>query len=48
MQERLQQIRMEKHFDIDALLRDKSKWTEFMNEIFHYTLRMAPEVDEAD
>lgn len=48
MQERLQQIRMEKHFDIDALLHDKRKWTEFMNEIFHYTLRIAPEVDEAD
>ena len=44
MEERLKLIRMERHFDIDDLLHDKNKWTDFMNEIFHYTLRIAPDV----
>ena len=36
-------VRMERHFDIDALLYDDEAWTEFVNEIFHHALRIAPE-----
>ena len=34
---------MERYFDIDAVLYDDAAWTEFVNEIFHHALRIAPE-----
>lgn len=43
MQARLAEMRMERHFDIDALLYDDAAWREFVNEIFHHALRIAPE-----
>ena len=43
MQERLREMRMEQHFDIDSLLYDDSAWREFTNEIFHHALRIAPD-----
>ena len=43
MRERLREMRMEAVFDIDQLLDDAKVWTDFMNEIFHHGLRMAPE-----
>ena len=43
MQARLVEMRMERHFDIDAVLYDDAAWTEFVNEIFHHALRIAPE-----
>ena len=43
MRERLGEMRMERHFEIDEL-RDPGAWEEFMNEIFHHSLRIAPEI----
>ena len=43
MRERLREMRMESYFDIDEL-RDPGTWEEFMNEIFHHSLRIAPEI----
>ena len=43
MQARLAEMRMERYFDIDAVLYDDETWTEFVNEIFHHALRIAPE-----
>ncbi len=43
MRTRLQQMRMERSFDIDRLLEDDGEWTGLMNEIFHHGLRIAPE-----
>ncbi len=48
LKKRLTQIKMERYFDIDDLLHEKNKWADFMNEIFHYTLRIAPDVQEKD
>lgn len=44
MRTRLDKMRMEADFKIDQLLEDNTEWTKFMNEIFHHTLRIAPEV----
>ncbi len=44
MRERLDEMRMERDFDIDRLLHDADSWTDFMNEIFHHALRIAPDV----
>ena len=43
MRERLGEMRMEGYFEIDEL-RDAGAWEEFMNEIFHHSLRIAPEI----
>lgn len=43
MRERLVEMRMERDFDMDRLLLDDDSWTEFMNEIFHHALRIAPD-----
>ena len=43
MRERLDEMRMERDFDIDRLLHVDAGWTEFMNEIFHHALRIAPD-----
>ncbi len=43
MRDRLNEIRVESVFNLDVL-RDDAKWTDFMNEIFHHALRIAPEV----
>ena len=42
-QARLAEVRMERYFDIDAGLYDDAARTEFVNEIFHHALRIAPE-----
>ena len=42
--QRLGEMRMERDFDIHALLTDRAAWAEFMNELFHHALRIAPEV----
>ncbi len=44
MRERLDEMRMERDFNIDDLLDDEAVWLEFMNEIFHHSLRIVPEV----
>ncbi len=44
MRERLGDLRMERDFDIDRLLRDDDSWADFMDEIFHYTLRVTDEL----
>ena len=41
MRDRLKEMRMEKDFNIDKLLQEDEAWEEFMNEIFHYGLRIA-------
>ena len=43
MRERLQEMRIEHVFDIDELLEDDAVWADFMNEIFHHGLRIAPD-----
>ena len=43
MRERLDEMRMERDFDIDRLLHVDAGWTEFTNEIFHHALRIAPD-----
>ena len=43
MQARLAEMKMERYFDIDAVLYDDEAWTDFVNEIFHHALRIAPE-----
>ena len=43
MRERLNDVRVERVFTTD-ILHDETKWTAFMNEIFHHALRVAPEV----
>lgn len=47
MRTRLREMRMEKHFDIDRLLADNDAWGEFMNEVFHHGLRIAPDIGPA-
>lgn len=42
MRERLNELRVERAFNLD-ILDDDTKWTHFMNEIFHHALRIAPE-----
>ena len=42
MRDRLSELRVERVFNMD-ILHDDAKWTEFMNEIFHHALRIAPE-----
>lgn len=44
MQTRLNELRIERVFKMDDLLQNVASWTEFMNEIFHHALRIAPEV----
>ena len=44
MRKRLAEMRMESDFDIHALLTDRAAWADFMNELFHHALRIAPEV----
>ena len=43
MRERLGEMRVEADFDIDQLLSDDDAWQDFMKEIFHHALRIAPE-----
>ncbi len=43
MRERLRELCMERHFQIDEL-REPGAWEEFMNEIFHHSLRIAREI----
>ena len=43
MRARLAEMRMERYFDINAVLYDDEAWKEFVNEIFHHALRIAPE-----
>ena len=43
MRERLNDVQVERVFNLDILDGD-TKWTVFMNEIFHHALRIAPEV----
>ena len=43
MDERLQEMGVGKGFTIDQLLDDDGAWQNFMNEIFHHALRIAPE-----
>ena len=45
MRQRLGEMRMERDFDIHALLTDRAAWADFMNELFHHALRIAPEVE---
>ena len=47
MRERLREMRIEADFDIDQLLNDEDTWQDFMNEIFHHALRVAPEGSSA-
>lgn len=47
MRERLREMRIEADFDIDGLINDDGAWQDFMNEIFHHALRIAPEVSIA-
>ena len=44
MRERLDEMRMERDFNIDDLLDDEAVWLDFMNEVFHHSLRITPEV----
>ena len=43
MRARLREMRIEADFDMNLLLEDDNEWTDFMNEIFHHGLRIAPE-----
>ena len=43
MDKRLQEMGIEKDFTIDQLINDDGAWQDFMNEIFHHALRIAPE-----
>ena len=40
MERRLSKLPVEKHFLLDALLDDEKKWLEFLDEIFHHTVRI--------
>lgn len=40
MQSRLEQMGVEKVFLLDDLSHDGPSWTEFVNEVFHYTIRI--------
>lgn len=44
MRERLGEMSMERYFEIDDLLAREDAWGEFMNEVFHHGLRIAPEI----
>ena len=44
MRERLGEMSMERYFEIDDLLSRADAWEEFMNEVFHHGLRIAPEI----
>ena len=48
MRERLREMRIEADFDIYGLVNDDGAWQDFMNEIFHHALRIAPEVPIAE
>ena len=48
MRTRLADIPMERYYDLDHLLHDDSSHRGFMNDIFHYTLRIADEVRADD
>lgn len=48
MRTRLDEMRMEADFNIDQLLESNAAWTEFMNEIFHHALRIAPEAADSE
>ena len=43
MRNGLNEMNMQRDFDIDRLIFDESDWLDFMNEIFHYTLRITSE-----
>ena len=47
MQTRLNELRIERVFNMDDLLQDAARRTEFMNEIFHHALRIAPEIESS-
>ena len=40
MQSRLEQMGVEKVFLLDDLSHDGASWSEFVNEVFHYTIRI--------
>ena len=40
MQERLTSLGIDKVFLLDDLTSDGAVWTEFLNEVFHYTVRI--------
>ncbi len=44
MRERLEEMRMERDYDMDRLLLNENSWAECMNDIFHHALRIAPDV----
>ena len=44
MRERLEEMRMERDYDMDRLLLNEDRWAECMNDIFHHALRIAPDV----
>ena len=41
MRARLDQMGVVKVYVLDDLAHDGEKWTEFVNELFHYTVRIA-------
>ena len=48
MRTRLKEMRIEADFNINQLLENSAAWTEFVNEIFHHALRIAPEEVDSD
>ena len=44
MSERLKEMRLERVFDMGVILDTADGWSEFVNDIFHHALRIAPEV----
>ena len=48
MRTRLNEMRIEADFNINQLLESSAAWTEFVNEIFHHALRIAPEEVDSD
>ena len=47
MQTRLNELRIERVFNMDDLLQNSARRIEFMNEIFHHALRIAPEIESS-
>lgn len=46
MRSRLEEMQYEGDFDIERLLHDDDAWVKFLNEIFHYALRLTEMVAE--
>lgn len=48
MQERLDSMGLKRTFLLDELVSSEDRWIEFLNEVFHYTLRITPVVVKAE